>query len=71
MVHEKSEPPEIDRFITFNVPGPSMCWCVKGWLGGVVVIGRRTRDRVSSIEQAADLLCAQANSASYPQQDGK
>jgi len=33
--------------------------------------GMRERERESSLEQAANLLCAQANSASYPQQYGK
>jgi len=30
-----------------------------------------TRSIVSNLEQVANLLCAQANSASYPQRDGK
>jgi len=30
-----------------------------------------TRSTASNLEQVADLLCAQANSASYPQWDGK
>ena len=30
-----------------------------------------TRSTASSLEQLANLLCAQANSASYPQRDGK
>ena len=30
-----------------------------------------TRSTASNVEQAANLLCAQANSASYPQRDGK
>jgi len=30
-----------------------------------------TRSTVSNLEQVANLLCAQANSASYPQRDGK
>jgi len=30
-----------------------------------------TRSTASNIEQVANLLCAQANSASYPQRDGK
>jgi len=30
-----------------------------------------TRSTASNLEQVANLLCAQANSASYPQQDGK
>jgi len=30
-----------------------------------------TRSTASNFEQVANLLCAQANSASYPQQDGK
>jgi len=31
----------------------------------------RTRSTASNLEQVANLLCAQANSASHPQQDGK
>ena len=49
---------------------------------GGVVVEYRTRNRevagsthtwstASSLEQLANLLCAQANSASYPQRDGK
>jgi len=49
---------------------------------GGVVVGYRTRNRevagsthtrstASNFEQVANLLCAQANSASYPQRDGK
>ena len=30
-----------------------------------------TRSIASNLEQVANLLCAQANSASYPQRDGK
>ena len=30
-----------------------------------------TRSMASNLEQVANLLCALANSASYPQQDGK
>jgi len=30
-----------------------------------------TQSTASNLEQVANLLCAQANSASYPQQDGK
>jgi len=30
-----------------------------------------TRSTTSNLEQVANLLCAQANSASYPLQDGK
>jgi len=30
-----------------------------------------TRSTASNLEQVANLLCAQVNSASYPQQDGK
>ena len=30
-----------------------------------------TRSTASNLEQVATLLCAQANSASYPQRDGK
>jgi len=30
-----------------------------------------TRSTASNLEQVANLLCARANSASYPQQDGK
>ena len=30
-----------------------------------------TWSTASNLEQVANLLCAQANSASYPQQDGK
>jgi len=31
----------------------------------------RSRSTASNLEQVANLLCAQANSASYPQRDGK
>ena len=31
----------------------------------------RTRSTASNLEQVANLLCAQANSASYPQRDEK
>ena len=30
-----------------------------------------TRSTASNLEQVANLMCAQANSASYPQRDGK
>ena len=30
-----------------------------------------TRSTASNLKQVGNLLCAQANSASYPQQDGK
>jgi len=30
-----------------------------------------TRSTASNLEQVVNLLCAQANSASYPQRDGK
>jgi len=30
-----------------------------------------TRSSASNLEQVANLLCVQANSASYPQRDGK
>ena len=30
-----------------------------------------TRSTASNLEQVANLLCAQANSASYPQRDGE
>ena len=36
-----------------------------------VVGSTHTRSTASNFEQAANLLCAQANSASYPQRDGK
>ena len=52
-----------------------------GRCGGVVVEYRtrnreiagstHTRSTASNLEQVANLLCAQANSASYPQRDGK
>ena len=53
------------------------------WVGAVVqLVEYRTRNRevagstytrstASNLEQVANLLCAQANSASYPQLDGK
>jgi len=31
----------------------------------------QTRSTANNLEQVANLLCAQANSASYPQRDGK
>jgi len=36
-----------------------------------VAISTRTRSTASNLEQVANLLCAQANSASYTQRDGK
>ena len=36
-----------------------------------VVGSTHTRSTASNFEQDANLLCAQANSASYPQRDGK
>ena len=56
--------------------------CYGGCSGLVVVVEYRTcnrqvagsthtRSTASNIEQVANLLCAQANSASYPQRDGK
>jgi len=36
-----------------------------------VVGSTHTRYTASNLEQVANLLCAQANSASYPQRDGK
>jgi len=36
-----------------------------------VVDSTHTRSTASNLEQVANLLCAQANSASYPQWDGK
>jgi len=36
-----------------------------------VVGSTHTRSTASNLEQVANLLCAQANSASYPQRDGK
>jgi len=36
-----------------------------------VVGSTHTRSTASILEQVANLLCAQANSASYPQRDGK
>ena len=57
---------------------------VRVWLVGAVVqlVEYRTRNQevagwthnrstVSNLEQVANLLCAQANSACYPQRDGK
>jgi len=53
------------------------------WVGAVVQLveyrtinrevagSTHTRSIASNLEQAANLLCAQANSASYPQWDGK
>ena len=35
------------------------------------VAGSTYRSTASNLEQVANLLCAQANSASYPQRDGK
>ena len=55
----------------------------KPHVGAVVqLVEYRTRDRevagsthirstASNLEEVANLLCAQANSASYPQRDGK
>jgi len=36
-----------------------------------VVGSTHTRSTASNLEEVANLLCAQANSASYPQRDGK
>jgi len=36
-----------------------------------VVGSTHTQSTASNLEQVANLLCAQANSASYPQRDGK
>jgi len=36
-----------------------------------VISSLSTRSSASNLEQAANILCAQANSASYPQRDGK
>jgi len=44
----------------------SHCWC-----SGRVSNSTHTRCTASNLEQVANLLCAQANSASYPQQDRK
>jgi len=38
---------------------------------GEVAGSTHTRSTASSLEHVANLLCAQANSASYPQWDGK
>ena len=62
-------------------PTFKIVWCVLSGCSGVVV-EYRTRNRevagtthtqstASNLEQVANLLCAQANSASYPQLDGK
>ena len=63
--------------IVYNV---SINICIK-WCSGLVVEYRtrnrqvagstHTRSTASNLEQVASLLCAQANSASYPQRDGK
>ena len=56
--------------------------CIIRWVQWSLVVEYRTRNRevassthtrstASNLEQVANLLCAQANSASYPQQDGK
>jgi len=37
----------------------------------VVAGSTHTRSTASNLEQVVNLLCAQANSASYPQRDGK
>jgi len=55
---------------------------VEGSLSAGLVVENRTRNRevagsthtrstASNLEQVANLLCALANSASYPQRDGK
>jgi len=36
-----------------------------------VASSTHTRSTASNLEQVANLLCAQTNSASYPQRDGK
>jgi len=46
--------------------------CNKHWTRNREVAGStHTRSTASNLEQVANLLCAQANSASYPQRDGK
>jgi len=45
--------------------------CHGGCSGLVVEYWTHTRSTANNLEQVANLLCAQANSASYPQQDGK
>jgi len=45
---------------------------VEYWTRNQEVVGStHTRSTASNLEQVANLLCAQANSASYPQRDGK
>ena len=46
---------------------PAECWTRKRQGAGSTL----TRSTASNLEQIANLLCAQANSASYPQWDGK
>jgi len=58
-------------------------YCTLLWVGAVVQLvehwtrsrevagSTHTRFTASNLEQVAILLCAQANSASYPQRDGK
>ena len=60
-----------------------LCWCSGPTVGAVVqlveyqtrnreVVGStHTRSTASNLKQVANLLCAQANSASYPQREGK
>jgi len=63
-------------FKTANIETVNYSWC------SGVVVEYRTRNRevagsiltwstASNLEQLANLLCAQANSASYPQPDEK
>ena len=46
-------------------------WCSGRVSDSQVVGSTHTRSTASNLEQVANLLCAQANSASYLQWDGK
>ena len=64
-----------------GTPLPHILPTSGGWYSGVLVVYRtrkrevagstHTRSTASNLEQVANLLCAQANSASYPQRDGE
>ena len=48
----------------------SQCWSI-GLVTFMLRVRISPRQSASNLEQTANLLCAQANSASYPQRDGK
>ena len=68
------------RNVSSGTLNPTIPYHTNGCSGVVVEYRTRNRDvsgsthtrsTASNLEQVANLLCAQVNSASYPQQDGK